>query len=244
MKIKIITPFIIAAMLLTSCGTKQAETPDTAVDNSYVGDNTQAAQAEKENIFLPVDDEVTANENSAVVSAMLDSFKALDYEGALDCIRLEDREKINIEDAEESVAYSMLLSRMSYKIGDSLTDEQGGRYLEVEISAPSMLDVYGEVVLLMNDAVMSGQITSPEELREFNDQAFLEVMENESIGTSTMTVYIELKNDTDEALRVVFTTEILNAMLGDIQNASQQVNDALSEGMNEYTTARDAGAFD
>ena len=246
MKVRLSILFIAMVMALSACGSKQAESPDKDVDNTYVGENSGPTETETDAERFPVIDETVVAENNAVVSAMLDCFRDLDYDGALEYIIESDRENLTpyFESANEEVIYPLLLSNMSYELGDSLTDEQGRRYVRTKISAPSMLDIYGEVVLLMNDAVMSGEVTSNEELREFNNQAFIDVVDKNTVGTSTLEVDVELQIDADSALRVAFTTEILNAMLGDIQNAGQQVGDALNEGMEEYVNARNAGAFE
>lgn len=239
MKTKLLTILILMSLTLAGCGVKQAEVPEGQVDNAYVGGGVEQSAE-----LTPETDEAAIAENRLVAGAMLDCFMALDYDGALVYMRENDREMFNVESAQDSIVYSMLLSRMSYELGESFTDQFGNRYVRAEISAPSMIDVYGEVLLMMNDVIMSGEFESGEELQAFNDQSFVKVIENGEIGTSTITVDIGLENDTDGELRVIFTPEILNAMLGDIQNASQQINEALSEGIEEYTSARDAGAFD
>lgn len=244
---KILIVLMAALMLLSGCGKKYAEKPEEDISNTYQEDTKNPSDDETEGLMINYEiqnDEEIIAENRRAVGAMLDSFGALDYEGALACVREEDRAMFDVESARSNIVYELLLSRMSYEFGDSLTAGDGGRYLRVSISSPSMLDIYAEIYLMMNDAMMNGEITTAEEARDFNNNAIAQIIDSESISRKTMDVDILLEADGDGVLRPALTPDLLNAMLGDIQNASREINDAVNEGVNEYNSAKAAGEFD
>lgn len=245
---KILAAILAMLMFLPGCGREQAQKPDGQIDNSYAGevtdtepDETDAAEELRE--LMPVTDEETVAGDRAVATGLLDSFKALDYEGAMAWVREEDRQLMDLESARTNAAYSALLPRMTYELGDSLTDGEN-RYIRVSVTAPSMKDVYGQVFIRMNDALMNGEISSEEETAAFNNAAIADVVENGDVKVNTMDVDIPLEIDGDGNLRACLTAELLNAMLGDIQNAAAAINEAVDEGMDQYNSAKAAGEFD
>ena len=242
---KKLIPIILALTLaLAACGDKEVKRSDNPEDNRVnaeqnVGDDKAAPSVDRD----IVEDEAEATADRAVLSSMLDGFAGLDYEEALLYIRESDRGLFDFSNTSQKVLYDSLFSHMSYELGDVYTS--GGRlYVSAEITSPDMLDVYGDLNLLYIDALMNGEITSEEESREFNNRALPEIVAQEDLKYKTMPVDVELMRDSDGEYRVVFTAELMNAMLGDIQNAESQVSQAIEEGTEEYTSARDAGAFD
>ncbi len=237
---------LILALALSGCGRKQAEKPDEQIDNSYKGGETQTEEAvpeEELHYFLPVEDEEVIAAGRAAASAMLDCFQKLDYEGALANVREEDREMLDVDSARSNAAYTALLPRMSYELGDCLT-ENGVNYISAKITAPSMSEVYGQVFIRMNDAMMSGEVTTAEEAAEFNDRSLVEVLESGEINNTSTDVYIRLDAGGDGTLRASLTPELLNAMLGDIQNAANEINETVNETANSYNAAKAAGDLD
>ena len=128
---KIFIIFVSLLVLLGGCGTKKTEKPAGSVGNSYENGETEAASSpDGEEAPVAVTDEAVIAENSAAVSAMLDCFKALDYEGALALVRESDRELLNVESARANAAYNALLPKMTYETGACYADGEGGRYDE------------------------------------------------------------------------------------------------------------------
>ena len=238
-----------AAFMLAACGNKYTEKPEEDISNKYTDAETDISGVSGEDtpsdavVYETVNDEAVIAENQSVAGAMLDCFKNLDFDGALGYVRESDREMFDVETAGSNLIYNLLPARMSYEFGESLTDEDGRRYISVDISSPSMLDIYSSVFLLMNDALINGEITA-DETRDFNNDAIYDVVEGGDYDYITTNVVIEFQNDADGELRTVLTPELLNAMLGDIQNASQQINEAMSESVDEYNSAKAAGEFD
>ncbi len=240
---------LVLVLALAGCGRKQADKPDEQISNSYNGSAAQqtgtedALPEEEEHEFQPVTDEEVIAANRAAASAMLDCFQKLDYEGALANAREEDRQLMDVESARNNVAYAALLPRMSYELGESLT-ENGVNYISAKISAPSMREVYGQVFIRMNDAMMNGEVATSEEAAEFNDRALVEVLESGEINNTSTDVYIRLDTGSDGVLRPALTPELLNAMLGDIQNAANEINETVNETANSYNAAKASGDLD
>lgn len=238
-------------LLLPGCGRKQTQKPDSPADNTYNSAGTEGENdadnsdndASATTDLTVVTDETVVAENRAVASGLLDSFQSLDYEGALARVLEKDRELMDVKSARSNAAYNALLPRMTYELGDSLTDGEN-RYIRVSITAPSMSDVYGQVFIRMNDALMDGEISTDEEVAAFNDAAIADVVENGDIKSNTMDVDIAIEPDTDGNLRARLTQELLNAMLGDIQSAAAAINEAVDEGMDQYNSAKASGEFD
>ncbi|MCH5187595.1 MAG: hypothetical protein J1F63_04275 [Oscillospiraceae bacterium] len=244
MKTKLIAIILCAGLLLAACGEKKAERSGDPVDNRVNSEQSIGANGESNVNRETVADEAEAEAARSVLAAMLNGFAGLDYEGALLYIRESDRELFDFSNtSSQKPLYDNLLSHMSYELGEVYTS--GGRvYVSAEITSPDMLDVYGDLNLLYIDALMNGEITSEEESREFNNRALPEIVAQEDLKYKTMPVDVEIMKDGDGEKRVVFTAELMNAMLGDIQTAGSQVSQAIEEGTQEYTAAKDAGAFD
>ena len=90
--------------------------------------------------------------------------------------------------------------------------------------------------------MMNGELASSEEAAEFNNAAITDIVNNGEVKENTMEVRVALAEE-DGALRAALTNELLNAMLGDIQGASQQMEETLGESADEYSQAKDAGVF-
>lgn len=238
---KKIIPFILtAALLLSACGDKEAERSSSPEDNRVTAEQAEKAAGKSDRTVLKGDE---AEADAAVLSNMLDRFASLDYEGALQYVREADRELFDFDSSTQKPLYDNLLAHMSHETGEVYVS--GGRtYVDVEITAPDMLQVYGDLNLLYIEAMMNGEITSEEQSREFNDKALADIVAKEDLEYKTMPVSVELMKDRGGEMRVVFTAELMNAMLGDIQTAESQVTQAIEEGADEYTSAKDAGVFD
>ncbi len=232
MKIKALIAALIAVLMLAACGEKKAELPEGKVDNKV---QTQDNISERESVNSA--DEKAAMEQT--VSGMLGCFSTLNYEGAMEYIQEKDRALFSLDNTSQKTLYDTLFAKLKYEIADCYILE-GRSYTEVKISAPDMLDVYGELNLRYIDAMMNGEITNEEESRDFNNKALVEIVEAGDIDYKETAVPVELVKE-DGAFKVVFTAEIMNAMLGDIQTAQQQVSDAIEEGMTEYNSAVEDG---
>lgn len=241
-KYSLVTLLICLVLAFAACSEKEAQRPDSPNDNSVVSNQGAGNESNaKDNKTVITGSE--ADGNRAVVSGMLDCFIARDYEGALLYIRESDRSLLDFSNTSQMTLYDSIFSRLSYELRDVYTSN-GRTFVEAEITAPDMLHVYSEVNLRYLDAMLGGQITSADEARDFNNQALVEVAEAEDLELKTMPVDIELMTDNDGENRIVFTAELMNAMLGDIQNAQAQISEAIQEGTQEYTAAKESGAFD
>lgn len=239
LKFKSIAVFMCIIFALSACGEKEAKRKEEKTDNSV--QTVQNIQSSEERNILT--DEAEISEDKAIVAAMLDGFASLNYEGAMEYIRISDRELFDFSNSSQKTLYDSLFSKLSYDFGEVYTSD-GRLFVETNIIAPDMLDVYGEINLRYLDAMMYGEISSEEEAREFNNKALEEIVADEELEMKTMTVSVELMEDSDGVQRVVFTAELMNAMLGDIQNAQSQVSTAIEEGLEEYNTAKESGALD
>ncbi len=237
MKIKLTAVCVCLCLMLSACGKKEAVRSDDAQDNSV----QTSIDSERDREIIT--DEAEAEEYKAVVAAMLDCFQALDYEGAMEYIRESDRGLFDFSDSSQQALYNSLFAKLSYSFGDVYT-MNGRIFVETDITAPDMLYVYGEVNLRYIDAIMNLEVTSEEESREFNNRALEEIVNEDGLEMKTMTVQVELMRDSDGVERTVFTAELMNAMLGDIQTAQAQVSEAIEDGLEEYNTAKDSGMFD
>ncbi len=233
MKLRLIS-IALCLLLLCSCGKKEAERSDTPKDNSVSTTETETTR---------VIEGGEAEAYSGIVTSMLGCFAALDYEGALAYIRESDREMFDFSDESQRRLYDNLFSHLSCETGEVYSSE-GRTFVKTDITAPDMLDVYSDLNLLYIDAMMNGEITSEEESRNFNNEALAGIVAAEDLKYKTSRVDIEIAEDTDGESRAVFTAELMNAMLGDIQTAQRQVSQAIEEGAQEYTAAKDSGAFD
>ncbi len=236
MKIKFLPICLAAVLVLSACGREKANKPDSEIDNKV---KSEAADSVEEVIT----DEKTASAQRQIVSSMLECFKNLDYEGAMEYIRESDRQLFALDNTSQKTLYDTLFAKLSYDF-DSCFVRNGRTFVTTEITAPDMLDVYGELNLRYMDAMLNGEIASEEESRAFNNRVLGEIIAEGEIDEKTMEVEVELQPDADGEEKVVFTAEIMNAMLGDIQTAQQQVSSAIEEGLDEYNSAKDAGAFE
>lgn len=235
-KIKTICLCLAAALTFSACGAKRAPAPKEETDNKVAAEQSQEEK-------IPVTDRAELAADREIVGGMLECFKNLDYEGAMEFIRESDRARFDLSNVSQKTLYDCLFVKLGYEIGDSYV--QGGKkYVPVSIGAPDMLDVYGELNLRYIDAMMNGEISTEDESRNFNNEALPEIMESADIKTKTTEVNVELQACADGEERVVFTSELMNAMMGDIQTASDQISKALEEGVAEYNSAKESGALD
>lgn len=236
MKLKLMAVALSVMMLFCGCGEKYAEKNDNPSDNK-VAENV----ANETETRTYADEEQTVKDKE-IISAMLDCYKNLEYEDALDYIREADRQLFDFSNATQNTLYDNILSQIEYTFGEDYF-ANGRHYVEVNISAPDMLDIYGKINLQYIDAMLNGEISSEEESREFNNAALKNIIAEGDFNMKETTSKIELQQENGEE-KVVFTAELMNAMLGDIQNAQQQVSQAIEEGMAEYNSAKESGALD
>lgn len=242
--------FIIAAamlVLLCGCGKKGNENSSAGGDgNNVVSETADDGASEGDTGFVTVTDEAVIAEGRQVVSSMLDGFKALDYEDALVWVRESDREMfMNSAHSSESseTLLSVLLPRISYEFGDSYVDDEGVNYVNVNITTLSMQDIYGQVFIRMNDAMMNGELVPGDQTTEFNNAAIVDVAENGDVSEVTTGTAVRLEKDGDGNLRAVLDQSLLNAMLGDYYGAAQQMEETIGGSVDEYNEAKEAGAF-
>ncbi len=237
MKLKLIPIILIFCIAFAACGEKEAERGEKT-DNKVHSQQTETVDEK-----TPVTDGDELASVNAAAGNMLSSFAALVYAGALVYIRESDRSVISFDNSSQKALYDCMFPKLSYELKEVYT--RGGRlYVAADITAPDMLDVYGKVNLRYMDALLNGEIASDEEARQFNDKSLAETVSADDVKLKTTSAEIELMRDADGELRVVLTAELMNAMLGDIQTAQQQVSEAISEGMEEYKSAKDAGALE
>lgn len=234
MKLRLI-PIALALLLLCSCGKNEAERSDAPQNNAVASADTEAERR--------VIEGAEAEPYAEVVTSMLEHFAALDYDGALAYIRESDRAMFDFSDESRRRLYDSLFSHMSCETA-AVYSSAGRIFVETDVTSPDMLDVYGDLNLMYIDAMMNGEITSEEESRNFNNEALAGIVAADDLKYKTGRVDVEVVKDADGESRVAFTAELMNAMLGDIQTAQEQVSRAIEEGAEEYTSARDSGAFD
>ena len=81
-------------------------------------------------------------------------------------------------------------------------------------------------------------------MSQFSRRALVEVLESGEINNTSTDVYIRLDTGSDGVLRPALTPELLNAMLGDIQNAANEINETVNETANSYNAAKASGDLD
>ncbi len=238
----VIAAAAVAALIVSlgSAGKKQAQKAENPTDNKV--ETRETAEEGPVGELTPSEDSEYTEACADALKAMLDAFKVLDYSEAVSFMREKDRESFDFDNISE--IHGLLFSRMDYTIGAPYTDEEGRTYIKAVVSAPDMLDVYGYVYLRLSDAMMTGEIQTEEEMYAFNNEAARDIMETEDIGIKETELYVGFEDEDNSRPRVIFTSSLMNAMMGDIQSASQQVSQAINEGLDEYTDAKNSGAFD
>ncbi|MGN1098196.1 MAG: hypothetical protein ACI4SS_04805, partial [Clostridia bacterium] len=113
MKIKLLSICFVVVMLFSACGKKQAQKPENEVDNKVKTESDELSNVEI------ITDEAEIAADRRVVGAMLDCFKNLDYEGAMEYIRESDRELFDLENTSQRPLYDSLFAKLSYEFGDS-----------------------------------------------------------------------------------------------------------------------------
>lgn len=230
MKIKFAAIALCVAMLFCGCGKKQAEKNTNPTDNSV---QNQAVGEEKRE---PVSAEKSESDKK-IISEMLACFKNSQYSEAISYIREADRSLFDFDNASQSTLYDSILSKIEYTLGDDYYVNEK-HLVDASISAPDMLDIYGKINLQYIDAMLNGQISSEDEAREFNNAALKDIVAQGDYKLKETAVRIELQAENGEE-KIVFNADLMNAMLGDIQNAQQQVSEAIEEGMAEYNAAKE-----